>query len=398
MKNICIITQCSLPIPTTKGGAVETLVEYLIDENEKEKKYKFTIISVEDSKAKEISKKYVYTDFIYVKKHNLKVNNILMFVYKILKHLKIYIPFSLEFRDALKILKKLKKQDYYIYEAGPTTQLPALSKVIPKEKLAVHMHWDGMSEPRKDKCFSYLIPVSDYIGRQWQKNTSRTWDNIKPLYNCAKIDLFAKTISDNEKIELRKKLNIPTENKVIIFTGRIVEEKGVKELLMAYEQLKHTNTTIIIIGSANFGSSTNTKYEKEISDIIKNSNRSIVFTGYVHQTELYKYYNIADLAVMPSLFQEPAGLVCIETQATGTPLIATKVGGIPEYSDPENVILIEKNENLVSNLADKIDYILDNEVLRKKMGDNCKKSVSKYNTNNYFKDFCNIIEEIDNNI
>ena len=61
MKNICFITQCSLPIPTTKGGAVETLVEYIVDENEREKKYNITVISVEDEKAKEISKKHKNT-------------------------------------------------------------------------------------------------------------------------------------------------------------------------------------------------------------------------------------------------------------------------------------------------------------------------------------------------
>ena len=37
MKNICFITQCSLPVPTVKGGAVETLVEYIINQNEIEK-------------------------------------------------------------------------------------------------------------------------------------------------------------------------------------------------------------------------------------------------------------------------------------------------------------------------------------------------------------------------
>lgn len=44
MKKICFITQCTLPIPTVKGGAVETLVEYILDENEKKPKYEFTVI------------------------------------------------------------------------------------------------------------------------------------------------------------------------------------------------------------------------------------------------------------------------------------------------------------------------------------------------------------------
>ena len=66
--------------------------------------------------------------------------------------------------------------------------------------------------------------------------------------------------------------------------------------------------------------------------------------------------DIADIAVMPSLFQDPAPLVCIETQATGTPLIATRVGGIPEYVTKDSALLIDKDKNLVNNLADKINY------------------------------------------
>lgn len=396
MKKICIITQCSLPVPTTKGGAVETLVEYIINENEKEKKFKFTIVSVEDEKAKEVSKKYKYTDFVYVKKHSEKVNRIVMFIYKVLKHLKIYIPFSLEFKEALKEIKKLKNQDYYIFEAGPTTQLLALNKIIPKEKLLVHIHWDGMSNFKKDKCFSYLIPISDYIGEQWQKNTHRSNEKIKPLYNCTKIDLFSRTITEDEKKELKQKLNIPINNKVIIFTGRIVEDKGVRELIEAYSRLKSNNITLLMIGSANFGSKTNTKYEQEIAQKVKNTDKSIVSTGYIHQTELYKYYNIADIAVMPSLFQEPAGLVCIEAQATGTPLIATKVGGIPEYVGENSAILVEKDEKLVDNLAKAIDALLNDEELCKIMSEACVLNASKYNTNKYFGDFCDIITQIKN--
>ena len=397
MKKICFITQCSLPVPTTKGGAVETLVEYLLNENERNKDYQFTVISIGDEKAKEMSQKYKYTKFIYINPSNRFINKIRMFIYKILKHLNIYISFSGEFKKALKVLKNIDNQDYFIYEAGPTTQLPALNKIIPKERLLVHIHWDGMSNIKKDKCFSYLLPVSDYIGHQWQIGTNRSSSLIKPLYNCAKIDLFSKKITENEKLELKNKLNIPEKNKVIIFTGRIVQEKGIKELLLAYQRLSTENVTLVIIGSANFGATTNTKYEKEVSKLISQIKKQIIFTGFIHQTELYKYYNIADIAVMPSLFQDPAPLVCIETQATGTPLIATRVGGIPEYVGENTAILIDNDSNLVDNLSKEIDLLLNDQNERKSMSENSIKHAQKFNTENYYLKFNNIINEIENN-
>ena len=235
-KNICIITQCSLPIPTTKGGAVETLVEYILMENERMDKYHFTVISVEDDQAKQQSKQFKNVEFIYVNQSNKLLNRLVFQMYRVLKHMNIYIPFSLEFKKCLKVLKNIKNQDMFIFEAGPTTQLPALSKIIPKDKLLVHIHWDGMGNKRKDKCFSYLIPVSNYIGEQWRKNTGCSKQKIKPLYNCVNIERYDKIITEQEKKELKKKLGIPEQNRVILFTGRIVEEKGVRELLQAFQQ------------------------------------------------------------------------------------------------------------------------------------------------------------------
>lgn len=143
-KNICIITQCSLPIPTTKGGAVETLVEYLLTENENKAKYHFTVVSVGDNQAEIQSRQFKNADFIYINKSNELLNRLLFQIYRVLKHVNIYIPFSLEFKKCLQILRNIKNQDLFIFEAGPTTQLPALSKIIPKDKLLVHIHWDGM--------------------------------------------------------------------------------------------------------------------------------------------------------------------------------------------------------------------------------------------------------------
>ena len=334
------------------------------------------------------------TELWHINQSNKLLNRLVFQMYRVLKHMNIYIPFSLEFKKCLKVLKNIKNQDMFIFEAGPTTQLPALSKIIPKDKLLVHIHWDGMGNKRKDKCFSYLIPVSNYIGEQWRKNTGCSKQKIKPLYNCVNIERFDKIITEQEKKELKKKLGIPEQNRVILFTGRIVEEKGVRELLQAFQQVQYDDVTLLIIGSANFGSKTNTPYEKEVAKIIEASPRQIIFTGFVHQTKLYKYYNIADIAVMPSLFQDPAPLVCIETQATGTPLIATRVGGIPEYVTKDSALLIDKDKNLVNNLADKINYLLKNPKIMETMGKEAKQNAKSHNTKMYYKRFCELIDGI----
>lgn len=90
----------------------------------------------------------------------------------------------------------------------------------------------------------------------------------------------------------------------------------------------------------------------------------------------------------------PAPLVCIETQATGTPLIATRVGGISEYADKVGVVLVERDDKLVTNLAKEVQRLLDNPDLCVKMGEANRKNALQYGTEGYFSRFCKIVNSI----
>lgn len=398
-KKICFIAPGILPIPTVKGGAVETLMEYLVVENERRELFEFTVYTAADSAAISKEKEFKHTRFVHFRVYPKWLNKAYSYIYRFLKQtIRIYIPYCLEYYKVLRILKQEQDEyDYVVYEAGETSQIPLISKCVSKEKLLVHLHWQGYwnraNMGRIDGAFATLIPVSEFIGNGWKAECRDNRRNVKVLKNCANIERFMKVCSEEEKFELKRKLNIAPNNYVVIFTGRIVEEKGIKELLKAFDLVKNENVTLLIIGSANFGSKTNTPYEQEISKLIKEAKKPVVFTGFVHQTELYKYYSIADVAVMPSMFEDPAPLVSIETQATGTPLIATNVGGIKEYTNSPGVILIDKTENLVVDIARNIDYVLNDKNMRIKMGKANRLNAQKYTTEKYYADFAEIIEE-----
>lgn len=402
-KKICFIAPGVLPIPTVKGGAVETLVEYLVIENEQKKLFDFTVYTAKDEMAISKEKEFNNTNFIHFDVYPSGLNKLYSYAYRFLKQVfRIYIPCSLEYYNLLKLLKSEQdKYDCIIYEAGETSQIPLLNKFIKKDKLLVHLHWQGYwnraDMNRIDKSFATLIPVSKFIGDGWKTACHNDSRNVKVLKNCANIELFTKFCSEDEKIKLKHKLNIPLNDYVIIFTGRIIKEKGIKELLEAFELVKTKDVSLLIIGSANFGSKTNTPYEQEINNLIRESDKNIVFTGFVHQTQLYKYYSIADVAVMPSMFEDPAPLVSIETQATGTPLIATNVGGIKEYTNSSGVILINKSKELVNDIAKNIDFILNDENMRIMMGKANRQNAQKFTTNQYYIDFAEIIKEQEEN-
>lgn len=395
MHKICFITQGELPVPAKKGGAVETLVQYIIEKNEISHDFDIDVITVDDESINNIE--YKHTNLLKVSRGNANVEKCWNFIYRVLKKVfKIYIPYSVTSKRILNLLKdKNDAYDYVIYEAGPTTQIPLISKYIDKEKLLVHVHWDGCSNRRIDKHFAHLIPVSRYIANVWEAGCDRTDDGVRILRNCAPVEYFSKHIGEEEKENLRKELGIDSSKKIIIFTGRIVWEKGVLELIRSLQLLNDKDICLLIIGSANFGNKTFTGYEKQVKELVDSVDFQVVFTGFVHQTKLYQYYDIADIAIMPSQFQDPAPLVSIETQATGTALIATRVGGIPEYVTPESAILVDKDEHQVENLAKEISELLKDSEKREKMGRAGIENSSKYTVSHFYNDFVNLIKGLE---
>lgn len=82
MKTICFIAPYNYSIPAIQGGAIETLVQHLIEENEKEKKFKFIVLSTYSKEAEEVAKKYKYTKYIYFKKKKY-IDKIFYFLFRL---------------------------------------------------------------------------------------------------------------------------------------------------------------------------------------------------------------------------------------------------------------------------------------------------------------------------
>src|SRR5574344_2008481 len=66
MKKIAIVNNGELPVPAVKGGAVECLIDLLLNENEKYGKFHFEVYSIYDKNAEDASKKYKYASFVYI--------------------------------------------------------------------------------------------------------------------------------------------------------------------------------------------------------------------------------------------------------------------------------------------------------------------------------------------
>ena len=95
---------------------------------------------------------------------------------------------------------------------------------------------------------------------------------------------------------------------------------------------------------------------------------SVIFTGYVSEDELIKLYGACDIVVLPSYTKaEGFGMVLLEAQACGTPVIGSNVGGIPcAIKDGETGLLVPPKD--IGRLSQAITMLLADETLMRKMG------------------------------
>lgn len=151
---------------------------------------------------------------------------------------------------------------------------------------------------------------------------------------------------------------------VVVFVGRISPSKGAEDMVEIARHLATENRDVKFLligpGDENYVSS----LKRRIRDLGMKEN--FEFTGPVENKNLPDYYSAADLSILPSHF-ETFGLVNLESQACGTPVIAYDIGGIP------STIINNKTGFLVRygdyhGFADKINLVLSDESLRKKMG------------------------------
>ncbi len=142
---------------------------------------------------------------------------------------------------------------------------------------------------------------------------------------------------------------------VVLFVGRLVPDKGVHVLIEAMRLLekKGVDVSARIIGSVDFGYRSSSSY---LTELKKNKPSSVEFGDYVIGDALAQEYRNATIFCTPSVWDEPFGMVNVEAMATKLPVVATKVGGIPEIFQDGGGILVEPGS--ATQLADAIELLI----------------------------------------
>ncbi len=147
-------------------------------------------------------------------------------------------------------------------------------------------------------------------------------DKLVMVPNGVNAEVYAKN-GKGDLSQFRKRFALP-EEKIVLFVGRLVYEKGIHVLVNAFPKvLEKANAKLVIVGNG---------YMKEQLSFLANNrglSHKVMFTGFVDDETLRKLQMCANVSVVPSLF-EPFGIVALEAMAARSPVVVSDTGGLSE--------------------------------------------------------------------
>lgn len=167
--------------------------------------------------------------------------------------------------------------------------------------------------------------------------------------------------------KLRKKLKL-NGKRVLLYVGKVIEEKGIKVLLESLKEVakKQKNWVLVVVGQGG-----SFKKMKELSKELKISNY-VKFAGLVPHSHIFSYYKISDFVIVPSIVPETFSIVLSEACLSKKIVICSKIGALEErVRDGENGLLVEPNDT--EKLAKKISYVLKNVKKLRSLGETAYK-------------------------
>lgn len=392
MRKICIIMGGVMPVPAVCGGAIETLVTSIVKKYSRKDDFKLTICSVYHPEAVKVAKQYPDVHFFWTHTRKIKY----MFMHAIFLGVRMTTgkcvrPLQRHYNEIAELFKQ-EKFDLIIAEGGDTQAIIDIAKGYRRDQFANHVHIHYLPPENIVEHYGHVIGVSEFVTEEYLKVCNLPVKS-HVLKNVIDVESFSRNVSEEQKKSIRKRLGLPEKDFVILYVGRIMEIKGVLELMQAVIGLEDENIKLLIIGSANSGKWSYSSYERKVKKLSEQSKERIIFAGYIDNSEVYQYAAVADVQCVPTLVEEAAGLVLLEAMAEGLPLIVTRSGGVMEYIDESTALIIER-ENIVENLKRAICYMKEYPEVRNKMSKKAKLQSKQYDETIYYKNFIDMINDI----
>jgi len=387
---IAILTSGILPVPAVQGGAVEALVDYLLEYNDKHSLHDITVYSVlnpdvfRQEALQSCVNHYVYIDTgSLLGRAGKRLHGLL--------HRRTYYHYSIDYflKRALRLIRR-QHFDVIILENRPGYALKLYGKT--DAQLVYHLHNDFLNSATQDAAALYriatgILTVSDFIRSRvltCNAQDSKTFT----IHNGINLAPFAAPPALS-----RDSLGLSSDDFVLLFSGRLVEEKGILQLVEAMQKLSdHPKIKLLVMGSSFYGNANdNNPFIRQLKLKTAGCEEQIKFTGFVQHDLMASYLGLSDVAVIPSIWNDPFPTTVLEGMAAGLPIITTDRGGISEMATPENAVILPCGADLADHLAKAILSLYQDKEGRERMGKASKELSYKYSKENYAKHFFDAI-------
>lgn len=380
-----ILPSTALPVPAAKGGAIETLLTILLEQNESKGRFRFIFISPdkEDTLQKwRFSKCYTCS-----KKKDQFPPGISSTQRADTFNLLDTYPYDLK----ASLAAEYENADYIIMEGTASRILHCFENCSTKERRAIHLHHEFPRKGVYQEAFGITIAPSRYIARTWNQAEPKNEQYTYIVPNGIHTEYFMPKSSEEERSLLRKELGFTQEDFIVLFCGRLIEVKGVYELVSAILSIQDSSVKLLIVGSDSFAEGNSGNYAEKIINLAAKHPERIRYLGYKKNQDMPKYYHCADMQAVPSICEEAVGLVALEGMCSRLPLVITKSGGMVEYMPDGGGIIIEKEGDVISRLKRAIIWMKEHPIERRRMADIAANTAKFYSSEKYYSDFCDMM-------
>lgn len=269
------------------------------------------------------------------------------------------------------IVKEFQPHILHAYDATPDGyaglllqrryHLPLVCSLLGAD-VNVYPHYKPLTHKLTQKVIAevdQLVAVSRTL-KEAAKALAQPKREIRVIYMGCDTEAFR--FDETARGQVRKLLDISSHEMIILFIGRLVEAKGIFELIEAFSQIQsqQPQTHLVFVGDDR----DRARLENQVRQ--KKLDGAIHFVGVRPHDEMPGWLSAADLLVLPS-HNEGLPNVVIEAMACSIPVVATNVGGIPEVvEDEKSGLLIKKGD--INSLIIAINDLLKDGEKRKKMG------------------------------
>lgn len=383
---IAILTSGILPVPAVQGGAVENLVDFYLAYNEQHHLHDITVYSVwhpDVDKHPALKSEVNHYQYIHVDGAWAKLRKSL---FMMTHRKKTYYHRSIAFflHEAMKDIHR-QQYDVVILENRPAYALEL--KKVTGARLVYHLHNDNLSNrvPQYQEIYDRadrILTVSNYIkGRVLTIHAQDTKTRV--VHNGIDLQAFAGQANQHEGF-------------VLVFSGRVTQEKGILPLIEAMRLLQdRKDIRLLVVGSSFYGNTDNRNaFAQTLKEKAEPLKDRITFTGFIPYDQMPNFLHTADVAVIPSIWDDPFPTTVLEAMAAGVPIISTRRGGIPEEVTEETAILLDTDDHFTEKLTKAILDLYEHPEKRRQMSEAALKHSLLFNKGTYAKNFFQAIEGI----